>query len=156
MPDHPSRRESRQFAVVVADPNAPSGPLQSNDVEELLNEFSRQTTSVILERLADLTEDVRRIADDVFNEALRDVPKEQAALAVQWIADRMKRLIESSNKADLAERVVKLRMHRPALWFAERYRQGGLNSRIEPGDQDRPTVRVTPAKGSPEVLAPKK
>lgn len=154
MTDQPPRRESRQFAAVVADPNAPSGALQSNDVEELLNEFSKQTTTVMLERLATLTEDIERIVSDVFAESLRDVPKEQATLATQWIVDRVKRVIESSDRADLAARTVRIRMHRPALWYAARYFRGGENSRIAPGDQDRPTVRVTPPRGNPE--APKK
>ena len=151
MPDTPPRRESRQFAAVVADPNAPSGALQSSDVEELLNEFGRQTTIVTVERLAGLPAEIARIVDDVFAEALRDVPKEQATLASQWIAARVERLVTSTDRADLAGRTVKLRMHRAALWFAARYFQGGENSRIAPGDQDRPTVRVTPARGNPEV-----
>jgi hypothetical protein len=149
MPD-PPRRESRQYAAVVADPNAPSGALNSNDVEELLAEFSRQTTLVMTERLGKLSEEAGRIAAEVFAECLRDVPEEQAILAAQWIEARVKRLVEATDP-ELAGRVVKLRMHRSALWFAERYRQGGLNAGVAPGDQDRPTVRVTPARGNPEA-----
>lgn len=151
MSDSPTRRESRQFAAVVSDPDAPSGPLASSDVEKLLNEFGEQTKGIILERLRGLSGEVGQIVRDVLMECLRDVTEDQVRLASEYVEARVKAALENSDRADLGGRAVKLRMHRPALWFAERYRQGGLNSRIAPGDQDRPTTRVTPPRGHAEV-----
>ncbi len=150
MADPLNRRESRQLAAVVADPNAPSGALQSNDVEELLSEFGRQTTNIILDRLRSLSPEVGQIVHDVFMEHLRDVTEDRIVRAAGDIEARVRAMLENSDRADLGGRTVKLRMHRAALWFAERYRQGGVNSTVRPGDQDRPTVR-TPARGTPEI-----
>lgn len=148
MTDGHPRKESRQFAAVVADPNAPSGPLASNDVEELLNEFSRQTTIIVKQRLEGLPAEVSEVVREVILECLRDVTPDHAKLVAEYIEKRVERIVESSDRAELAGRTIKLRMHRAALWFANRYFQGGENSRIKPGDQDRPTVRVTPARGT--------
>lgn len=150
MADQPTRRESRQFATVVADPNAPSGALQSTAVEELLYEFQKATTAVILERLRSLPPEVAQVVRDVLMEHLRDVTEDRVLLIVGDVEARVKGALENSDRADLGGRTMKLRMHRSALWFAERYRQGGLNANVAPGE-DRPTVRVTPARGTVET-----
>ncbi len=148
MADHPPRRDSTAFPPVVADPAAPSGPLHSNDIEALLNEFGRQTAIIIQDRLRGLPDEVGRIVQDVFMECLRDVTPDRVSLVSEYVEARVRAMLENSDRAELGGRAVKLRMHRPALWFAERYRMGGMNARIEPGDQDRPTVRMTPSGGT--------
>lgn len=144
MTDGPPRPASRQLAA-VSDPTA---PLQSHDVEELLKDFADQTRIIILERLRGLSSEVHQTVHDVLMETLRDIEPDRVSLISQHVEERVRSMLENTDRADLGGRAVKIRMHRAALVFAERYRIAGVNSRIEPSDQDRPTVRLTPMKGT--------
>ncbi len=138
MTDGPPKRDSISLAALA------EGPLESRDVEGLLKEFQKHTSDIMKERLEGLPEEVRVIVIEVLTESLRNMQVEEVLLAATWIEKRVTDAVRSSDRAELAGRAVKIRMHRTALKFAERYRMSGLNSNVAPGDQDRPTLRVTP------------